>query len=93
MDPVSGVDAHELLATMLHRVAPDVDLETIEPDELLQEAADLDSMDFLNLLAVLHQLTGLDVPERDYPQLTTVARVEEYLAAHVDGQAGAMRPA
>lgn len=81
MEP--AMDAHQLLATMLHRVAPDVDLETLEGDELLQEAADLDSMDFLRLLAVLHELTGVDVPEQDYPQLTTVGRVEQYLAAHV----------
>ena len=78
------MNAHELLATMLHRVAPEVELDALDRDDLLQEAADLDSMDFLNLLAVLHELTGVDVPERDYPQLTTVACIEHYLEAHVD---------
>jgi len=77
------MSAHEILATMLHRVAPDVDLDAVDRDELLQDAADLDSMDFLNLVAVLHDLTGVDVPEHDYPQLTTVACVERYLVERV----------
>ena len=78
------MNAHELLATMLHRVAPEVDLDTLNRDDLLVDAAGLDSMDFLNVLAVLLELTGVDVPERDYPQLTTVTSIEHYLEAHVD---------
>ena len=60
------MNAHDLLATLLHRVAPDVDLDALGRDDILQEAADLDSMDFLNLLTALHDLTGVDVPESDY---------------------------
>ena len=81
------MNAHDLLATLLHRVAPDVDLDALARDDILQEAADLDSMDFLNLLTALHDLTGVDVPERDYPQLTTVACVERYLEEHVAASA------
>ena len=77
------MNAHDLLATLLHRVAPDVDLDALGRDDILQEAADLDSMDFLNLLTALHDLTGVDVPESDYPRLTTVACVERYLQEHV----------
>ncbi len=75
-------DPHDLLTTMLHRVAPDVELDDLDPDELLQDAADLDSMDFLNMMAVLHELTGLDVPERDYPQLATISCAERYIGDH-----------
>ncbi len=38
-------------------------------------------MDFLNLVAALHEETGIDVPERDYPSLATVAGFVAYVAA------------
>ena len=74
------MNAHDLLATMLHRVAPDVTLDDLDRDQLIQDAADLDSMDFLNMMTVLHEETGIDVPEHDYPQLATVAAAERYIA-------------
>ena len=42
---------------------------------------DLDSMDFLNLVTALHEETGIDVPERDYPQLSTLAGFVSYVVA------------
>ena len=32
-------DAHELLAAMLHRIAPEVDLDDLDRTELIQDAA------------------------------------------------------
>lgn len=74
-------DARALFATLLHRIAPEVDLDAVDPDAPLQEALDLDSMDFLNLVTALHEATGVDVPERDYPSLSTVAGFVAYVAA------------
>ena len=73
-------DAHDILATMLRRVAPDVALDDLDRHELIQDAADLDSMDFLNMMAVLHELTGIDVPEHDYPLLATIDAADRYIA-------------
>ena len=74
-------DARALLARLLHRIAPEVDLDEVDPDAPLQEAMDLDSMDFLNLVTALHEETGIDVPERDYPLLSTVRGFVAYVAA------------
>jgi acyl carrier protein len=76
-------DAEALLDSLLHRIAPEVDLEEVDPDAPLQEEMDLDSMDFLNLVAALHDETGIEVPERDYPLLSTVAGFVAYLSAAV----------
>ena len=38
-------------------------------------------MDFLNLVVAIHEATGIDVPERDYGELTTVATIARYLSA------------
>ena len=65
-------DPDALLARLLHRIAPEVDLSQVDRTELLQDAAGLDSMDFLNLVAALFEETGIDVPERDYPAMSSI---------------------
>jgi acyl carrier protein len=78
---VNTDDARTLIAQLLHRIAPEIDLDDADPDAPLQDAMDLDSMDFLNLVTALHEETGIDVPERDYPLLSTVNGFVAYLAA------------
>jgi acyl carrier protein len=74
-------DARALFEALLHRIAPEVDLDAVDPEAPLQEEVDLDSMDFLNLVTALHEKTGIDIPERDYPSLSTVAGFIAYIAA------------
>jgi acyl carrier protein len=38
-------------------------------------------MDFLNLVTALHEETGIDVPERDYPLVATIDGFVTYVAA------------
>ena len=71
--------AHTLLATVLHGIAPEVDLDALDPDEPFQQEADIDSMDFLNLIEGLHDESGIDIPERDYQRLSTLTDILSYL--------------
>jgi acyl carrier protein len=73
--------ARQLLASILHQVAPEADLDDVGPDETLQEALDLDSIDFLNLVVGLSESIGVEIPERDYPQLSTVEGAVVYLTS------------
>jgi acyl carrier protein len=75
-------DPRALLAGLLRRIAPEVDLDDVDPDADLQDEVDLDSMDFLNLVTALHEATGIDVPEHDYPALSTVNGFVAYVDAH-----------
>jgi acyl carrier protein len=74
-------EARALVRSVLHNVAPEADLDDVREGETLQEALDLDSMDFLNFAIGLHEVTGLEIPERDYPQLATVEGCVAYLTA------------
>jgi acyl carrier protein len=74
-------DPRTLLARLLRGIAPEIDLDEIDAAASLQEAAELDSMDFLNLAAALYEETGIDVPERDYPRIATVDGFVAYVAA------------
>lgn len=71
--------ATALLAATLGEVAPEVDLGAVDPDLPLQEVAGLDSMDFLTLMAAIHDRTGIEIPPRDYPKLATLRMFVSYL--------------
>ena len=73
-------DARQLLRDLLHRIAPEADLDQLDPDASLQEELDIDSMDFLNLVTALYEEGGIDIPERDYPQLATLNGCVSYLS-------------
>ena len=88
---MTAADARDLLHTILSRVAPDVDLDTIDPDAQILEAGGLDSLDFLRLVAMVGEETGIAVPERDYPALSTAAGFVDYLVASA-GITPARRP-
>jgi acyl carrier protein len=74
-------EAEQLIRATLRQVAPDADLDQVGPGETLQEALDLDSIDFLNLVTGLHDATGLEIPERDYPRLSTLEGAVSYLTS------------
>lgn len=79
VDEIRAAFIEELL-----RVAPDLDPAAVGEDDHLQADLELDSMDFLNLVAALHARLGVDVPEADYPRLATARQAVEYLAARFD---------
>jgi acyl carrier protein len=83
MTPTDEPDGQALVAAALTRVTPRVDVAALDPDADLRDAADLDSMDFLNLVVAIHDATGLDIPERDYPHLATLAGFARYLDERV----------
>ena len=67
-----------LVAEILGGIAPEAELGTLGDDEDMRLALDLDSMDFLNMVVGLHERTGVDVPEADYPKLFTLAGIVDY---------------
>jgi acyl carrier protein len=72
-------DITAVLIEELGRIAPETDASGLDPDADLREELDIDSMDFLNLVAALADRLRIDVPEIDYPQLATLSRAVEYL--------------
>ena len=73
----------DIRAAVLHAlgtVAPEADLSQLAPSADMRETLDIDSMDFLNFAIALHGTLGVEIPERDYPQLATLAGSVDYLA-------------
>jgi acyl carrier protein len=65
----------------LAEVAPEMDADDLDADEDFAEALDIDSMDHLNFILAVNAKTGIEIPERDYPKLTTLNDAVAYVAA------------
>lgn len=74
--------ARELLAA----IAPDADPFGLTVDDDIRDSLDIDSVDFLNFVEAIHEKTGVDIPERDYSAVSTIAGVVSYLAARVESR-------
>jgi acyl carrier protein len=66
----------------LHKIAPDMEVDDIDPDGDLREEFDIDSMDFLNLVSALSKSLALPMPEEDYDQMGSYNAMLAYLKAH-----------
>ncbi len=73
-------DIRTAVLRALGSIAPEADLSRLAPDADLRETLDIDSMDFLNFAIALHSTLGAEIPERDYPQMATLAGSIDYLA-------------
>lgn len=65
---------------VLGGIAPEVDLNEIDPDAELRREVDLDSVDFMNVLLGLEEELGIEIPETDAERLTTIDACVRYLA-------------
>jgi acyl carrier protein len=78
----------EIKATVLRAIgdiAPEADLDHLDPAVAVREQLDVDSMDLLNIMIAIHDATGVDIPEADYPQLATVNACVSYLRSRLKG--------
>lgn len=80
---MSTQQARELVFETLGAVAPEVDPEQLDPSGPLRDQADLDSMDFLEVVARWSEAIGEDIPESDYGQLETLDSAVAYIAGRM----------
>lgn len=69
----------EMVAGALRGIAPEADLDHIDPAASLREQLDLDSFDFLKLLITLQETVGVDIPEADYGRVDSLDALVAYL--------------
>ena len=75
-DPVA------MILAAIADVAPELEPELADLDHDVDfwTELELDSMDHLSVMTRLATQTGRDIPEIDYPRLTTVNQISSYLA-------------
>lgn len=88
LDNTVGADHHHvdittMILSAIADVAPELEseLDDIGHDVDFWTELQLDSMDHLTVMTRLSEQTGVDIPERAYPRLTTVNSLRDFLAA------------
>lgn len=72
-------DARDVVTAAVLRIVPDAEFDTLDDDESLRDAFELDSLDFLSFVELLTTRSGVRIDELDYPSLTTMADCVEFL--------------
>jgi len=73
--------ARSIVRALLHEMAPDADLDGVVAGATFQETLGLDSLDFLTFVDRLHERTGIEILERDYPLLLTIDDCVSFLVS------------
>ncbi|MCA9950216.1 MAG: hypothetical protein KDE48_11265 [Anaerolineales bacterium] len=69
----------EKIFETLEMIAPEADLDALDPNVEMREALDIDSFDFLNFLIALDEEFGVEIPEADYGKLVSLNDLISYL--------------
>lgn len=75
----SGASLESRILALLGEVAPDIDPASVRPECDFRDQFDFDSMDLFNFAASIHETFGIDIPERDYRQLASLAKCAAYV--------------
>jgi len=64
---------------LIGKIAPEADIENLDPADRLRNQFDFDSVDFVNFAVALQAQLNVEIPEEDYPQLATLKGCIAYL--------------
>ena len=80
------------IRSAIETVAPESDLQAIDPRRPLREQIDLDSLDWINFIAALSERTCFRIPASEHSRLSTIDAIVAYLSqAGAPAAAGADR--
>lgn len=68
-----------VILEIIEDIDEDADFDSLNPDEPLRDQLDLDSMDFLDIVMELRKRYKLQIPEEEYPELSTLNSCVNYL--------------
>jgi acyl carrier protein len=80
---VNEEEIKTIVVQQLRQIAPEIDVSQIDFAIDLREQVDFDSMDILNLVVAIHEATGVEIPEADYPQMVSLDGCVRYLRSRL----------
>ncbi len=84
--PWSADELRSAIVAAIAAVAPEADLRSLRHDRPLREQIDLDSIDWLNVLAGLCERLGIDIPAIDDGRFATVDSIVDRLTTALAGE-------
>ncbi|MEW1775497.1 acyl carrier protein [Streptomyces sp. NPDC086777] len=88
MKPLTDAEATAVIKESITRIVPDADFTPVQPDDRFRDVLELDSLDFLSLVELLTERTGVRIDEEDYRELTTLADASRFLVDRSTDAAG-----
>jgi acyl carrier protein len=76
---MTAADIKQAVLDILSDIAPDEDLSDLKEDVSFRDQLEMDSMDFLDIVMELRKRYRIQIPEEDYPELTSMASTVKYL--------------
>lgn len=73
-------DIDSIIKKHLHRVAPEANLEQLQPEDDLGSALDIDSMDFYNMMVGISKDLQVEIPEERYGDLRSIKSISDFLS-------------
>ena len=80
---MAETEIKQIVRQALSNVAPEVDLDAIDPVKDLRDQIDIDSVDFLNFVIGLHKALGIEIPDVDVSKLASLNSCIGYLVSRV----------
>ena len=80
---MTEAEIKQIVHDALGNVAPEVDLDAIDPAKNLRDQIDIDSVDFLNFVIGLHKALNVEIPDADVAKLVTLNGCVAYLMSRV----------
>lgn len=77
---LAETDIRQTVMNVLHEIVPAADPEALSPDASLPQTLGIDSFQYLNFLLGLDDAFGIEIPESDYAQLTTLNDIVRYVS-------------
>jgi acyl carrier protein len=73
--------SRQVILQVLAQVAPEADIDHLDPAQSFRDQFGIDSIDFLNFVIGLEERIGTRIAERDYPRLSSLDGCLAYLEA------------
>ena len=68
-----------VILEIIEDIDEDADFDSLDADKPLRDQLDLDSMDFLDIVMELRKRYKLQIPEEEYPELSSLNSCVNYL--------------
>ena len=68
-----------LICRIILDIAPEVNIQSLDPNEDLREELDLDSIDFMKLLEAVSLETSITISESDYDKVQSLQSMVNYI--------------
>jgi len=75
----------QLIGEALRQVAPEVQMDQLDPAVNFRDQIDIDSVDFLSFVLALEKGVGIHIPEMDCPKLSSLNGCLSYFRGRVQG--------